>query len=50
MVAHVNPVPSGAVGKDCQRQLLSRPKVRQSLYRHGFIHLFYLMFAKVIDK
>jgi hypothetical protein len=27
---HVNPVPSGAVGKDCQRRLLSRPKVRQS--------------------
>jgi hypothetical protein len=25
------PVPSDAVGKDCQRQLLSRPKVRQSL-------------------
>jgi hypothetical protein len=23
---HVNPVPSGAVGKDCQRQLLSRPR------------------------
>jgi hypothetical protein len=23
--AHVNPVPSGAVGKDCQRRLLSRP-------------------------
>jgi hypothetical protein len=29
--SHVNPVPSGAVGKDCQRRLLSRPKVRQSL-------------------
>jgi hypothetical protein len=28
---HVNPVPSGAVEKDCQRRLLSRPKVRQSL-------------------
>jgi hypothetical protein len=24
-------IPSGAVGKDCQRRLLSRPKVRQSL-------------------
>jgi hypothetical protein len=23
---HVNPVPSGAVGKDCQRRLLSRPR------------------------
>jgi hypothetical protein len=23
---HVNPVPSGAVGRDCQRQLLSRPR------------------------
>jgi hypothetical protein len=28
---HVNPAPSGAVGIDCQRRLLSRPKVRQSL-------------------
>jgi hypothetical protein len=27
---HVNPVPFGVVGKDCQRRLLSRPKVRQS--------------------
>jgi hypothetical protein len=24
---HVNPVPSGAVGKDCQRRLLSRPRL-----------------------
>jgi hypothetical protein len=24
---HINPVPSGAVGKDCQRRLLSRPKL-----------------------
>jgi hypothetical protein len=23
---HINPVPSGAVGKDCQRRLLSRPR------------------------
>jgi predicted glycosyltransferase involved in capsule biosynthesis len=23
---HVNPVPSGAVGKDCERRLLSRPR------------------------
>jgi hypothetical protein len=34
---HVNPVPSGAVGKDCQRRLLSRPRFVRACSATDFI-------------
>jgi hypothetical protein len=41
---HVNPVPSGAVGKDCQRRLLSRPRfVRACSATDLFFLLFYFV-------
>jgi hypothetical protein len=43
---HVNLVPSGAVGKDCQRRLLSRPRFVRAVARRiiiikAFWHLFF---------
>jgi hypothetical protein len=38
---HVNPVPAGAVGKDCQRRLLSRPRfVRAVAPRIIYIYIY----------
>jgi hypothetical protein len=36
---HVYPVPSGAVGKDCQRRLLSRPRFVRAVAPRIFIQL-----------
>jgi hypothetical protein len=36
---HVNPVPSGAVGKDCQRRLLSRPMFVRAVAPRIFINI-----------
>jgi hypothetical protein len=36
---HVNPVPSGAVGKDCQRRLLSRPRFVRACSATDFIFM-----------
>jgi hypothetical protein len=45
---HVNPVPSGAVGKDCQRRLLSRPKVRHSCSASDYISLCMLVIISLV--
>jgi hypothetical protein len=37
---HVNPVPSGAVGKDCQRRLLSRPRFVRACSATDFFILY----------
>jgi hypothetical protein len=39
---HVNPVPSTAVGKDCQRRLLSRPRFVRACFSTDFFILFNL--------
>jgi len=38
---HVNPVPSGAVGKDCQRRLLSRPRLVRACSASDYYYYYY---------
>jgi hypothetical protein len=44
---HVNPVPSGAVGKDCQRRLLSRPRFVRAC---SATDLFYLIAITLLES
>jgi hypothetical protein len=39
---HVNPLPSGAVGKDCQRRLLSRPRFVRACSARDLCYFLYL--------
>jgi hypothetical protein len=58
---HVNPVPSGAVGKDCQRRLLSRPRFVRAvapriiillrlLYEYQLIYILVCLLILFIDR
>jgi hypothetical protein len=42
---HVNPVPSGAVGKDCQRRLLSRPRFVRAVAPRIYLLIVFLLWG-----
>jgi hypothetical protein len=46
---HVNPVPSGAVGKDCQRRLLSRPRFVRAVAPRIIIIIIIIIMPKLLD-
>jgi hypothetical protein len=45
---HVSPVPSGAVGKDCQRRLLSRPRLVRAVAPRIIIIYYIALFSNSV--